>query len=246
MSGPLGSLVKTLMASSAWGSNLAFLKWRVETLNERRISTVSEEYLHEKKYCSSSHSSTILKRWGTGRSRLLFRLVASMPHTSDTESGLWATPTGQDGTRGNQPARPWDTGIPLSQQVVMRMWPTPLEGDATGSRGSKGKDRPNEGGLAKAVKMWPTPRAEDSEQTGGHRGSPDTLTSAARMWPTPKSEPSGPDFARTGREGSGGDDLATAVARMFPTPTAQDAENCGGPSQSERNTPPSTPWRVAP
>ncbi len=86
--------------------------------------------------------------------------------------------------------------------------------------------------------MWPTPRAEDSEQTGGHRGSPDTLTSAARMWPTPKSEPSKPDFARAGREGSGGDDLATAVARMFPTPTVQDAENCGGPSQSERNTPP--------
>lgn len=272
MSGPLGLLVKTLMASSAWGSGLAFLKWRVETLNEQRISTVSEEYLHEKKCCSSSRSSTILKRWGTGRSRLLFRLVASMPRTSDTGSGLWATPTGQDGTRGNQPARPWDTGVPLSQQVVMRMWPTPLEGDATGSRGSKGKDRPNEGGLRKAVKMtptpsasmmtmadmeqarfsgnggkrpsyqevkmWPTPRAEDSEQTGGHRGSPDTLTSAARMWPTPKSEPSKPDFARAGREGSGGDDLATAVARMFPTPTVQDAENCGGPSQSERNTPP--------
>ena len=34
---------------------------------------------------------------------------------------------------------------------------------------------------------WPTPRAEDSEQTGAHRGVPDTLTSATKLagWPTP-------------------------------------------------------------
>lgn len=35
--------------------------------------------------------------------------------------------------------------------------------------------------------LWPTPRSEDSEQTGGHRGSPDTLTAAARMFRTPSS-----------------------------------------------------------
>lgn len=40
------------------------------------------------------------------------------------------------------------------------------------------------------------------------------------MWPAPKGSPIGPDFARAGREGSGGDDLVTAVARnMFPMPT---------------------------
>ena len=35
----------------------------------------------------------------------------------------------------------------------------------------------------------------------------------ARMevWPTPKSSPSGPDYARRNREGSGGDDLATQI-----------------------------------
>jgi hypothetical protein len=42
------------------------------------------------------------------------------------------------------------------------------------------------------------------------------------MWPTVKGSPSGPDFARTNREGSGGDDLATAVARILPTPTPRD------------------------
>jgi len=39
--------------------------------------------------------------------------------------------------------------------------------------------------LTGAVHHWPTPRAEDGEQTGGHRGVPDTLTSAVRLWPTP-------------------------------------------------------------
>ena len=41
---------------------------------------------------------------------------------------------------------------------------------------------------AKAAENWPTPRNEDSEQTGPHRGEPDTLTSAARSWPTPCKE----------------------------------------------------------
>lgn len=65
-----------------------------------------------------------------------------------------------------------------------------------------------------------------------------------RSRPTPKGSPSGPDFARTNREGSGGDDLATRVARgrstpqTWPTVTAQDAKNDGGPSQSQQNTVP--------
>lgn len=39
---------------------------------------------------------------------------------------------------------------------------------------------------------WPTPRAEDSEQTGSHRGNLDTLNSASKAsgWPTPRSNES--------------------------------------------------------
>lgn len=37
-------------------------------------------------------------------------------------------------------------------------------------------------------------------------------------YPTPKGTPSGPDFARASRPGSGGDDLATAIARGASTP----------------------------
>jgi len=83
-------------------------------------------------------------------------------------------------------------------------------------------------GLTQAAQMWPTPTAQDAKNDAGpsqwNRNS-DPLNVAV-MWPTPKSSPSGPDYARDGREASGGDDLATAVAR-WPTPTVGDARNSG-------------------
>ena len=90
------------------------------------------------------------------------------------------------------------------------------------------------------IRMWPTPsgtagegefletlETKDGEpakqyeraynpETGKHVQI--TLNRAVKLWPTPKGSPSGPDFARANREGSGGDDLATAAAR-WPTPT---------------------------
>ena len=57
------------------------------------------------------------------------------------------------------------------------------------------------------------------------RLAPSTLRTDATgcgLWPTPKGEPSGPDFARANREGSGGDDLATRVAKIWRTPRAND------------------------
>lgn len=75
-------------------------------------------------------------------------------------------------------------------------WPTPVAGDGSGGRTSKGRKRPGE-------------------------------VAAQRQWPTPKASPSGPDFARAGREGSGGDDLATSVARQWPTPRASEWKGTG-------------------
>lgn len=37
----------------------------------------------------------------------------------------WVSPTRQDGTRGNLPARPTDTGVPLSQQAILAGWRSP-------------------------------------------------------------------------------------------------------------------------
>jgi hypothetical protein len=95
--------------------------------------------------------------------------------------------------------------------------------------------------IAKRSGAWPTPQAQmpgagpDNSKVAnlltGSRHSfyltqaveaerqvPGIITGSP-MWPTPKASPSGPDFARAGREGSGGDDLVTAIAReTFPTP----------------------------
>ncbi len=77
---------------------------------------------------------------------------------------------------------------------------------------------------------WPTPTTADTRP-----GSANQDRSHLRdevLWPTPKASPSGPDYARAGREDSGGDDLVTAVAR-YSTPTASNRDSAGG-SNSRR------------
>lgn len=83
------------------------------------------------------------------------------------------------------------------------------------------------------VMPLPTPNATEYGSSGNgdggntkSRGRP-SLKGYAGMLPTPKAEPSGPDYARANRKGSGGDDLATAVARMLPTPTRKDGDAAG-------------------
>jgi hypothetical protein len=75
-----------------------------------------------------------------------------------------------------------------------------------------------------ASATWPTPRAEDSEQTGAHRGVADTLTSAAKAasWTTPTATD-----ARRGSAGPRPHDkglpLNQQLASAWPTPDASDA-----------------------
>ncbi len=118
-------------------------------------------------------------------------------------------------------------------------WPTPVVGDATGGRTSKGRHRPDECGLAKAVTSWPTPRCCSGKRSSGanrtefyrrmfptprktdaERGGRGDLLASIRgyptqraHWPTPKASASGPDYAKATRPGAGGDDLVTAIAR---------------------------------
>lgn len=44
----------------------------------------------------------------------------------------WCSPMTQDHSRGNKEARPHDTGVPLSQQVVLAGWPTATSKEAAG------------------------------------------------------------------------------------------------------------------
>lgn len=77
--------------------------------------------------------------------------------------------------------------------------------------------------------LLPTPRSSDS--TGGiedrkARGYGDQLNDIPFLLPTPTSNlgDSGPDYARAGRAGSGGNDLCTTV-HLLPTPCASPSGN---------------------
>lgn len=86
-------------------------------------------------------------------------------------------------------------------------------------RGDRGRDH---------RRLMPTPRASDGTKGGpGQRGSSGDLmlpSAVAQLLPTPeaKNGAAGPDYARAGRIGSGGDDLVTVIAKatehLLPTP----------------------------
>lgn len=52
----------------------------------------------------------------------------------------WCSPTAQDCSRGGLPARPTDTGIPLTQQVATVPWATPQHCDGRGATGPASKN----------------------------------------------------------------------------------------------------------
>lgn len=113
------------------------------------------------------------KRWDMPSGPPICALRASARRTGGRGFSGWATPTAKDEARGNAPARPQDTGIPLSQMVVTG------HGTPT-SRDHKSESTPNQ---ARAMETnsrlsaeamlagYPTPNAMDGGQTsrGGDR-----------------------------------------------------------------------------
>ncbi len=145
---------------------------------------------------------------------------------------VWPTPT-QTGNN-NRKGLSAKSGDGLA--TAAKRYPTPSVMDAAGFCGKpdKGRTGPNSGrtltgkvleteGLGPHTKLWPTPNAGDGtrgpRKPDGKRGLLLTDCAAAggrRKFPTPKGTASGPDYARTNREKSGGDDLATNIARQTP------------------------------
>ncbi len=75
----------------------------------------------------------------------------------------WVSPTAQDHSRGGKPPRPWDTGVPLSQQAVLAGWPTAAARDWKSSASNQhGKNaRP----LNEVARLagWLSPRVSDGK-----------------------------------------------------------------------------------
>jgi len=95
----------------------------------------------------------------------------------------WVSPTAQDHSRGGKPARQWDTGIPLTQQVALASWPTPVANDDNksveahlamkqrmGERDGTGANRTAITSLAVTAKLasWPTPNTSRDHKDGAN------------------------------------------------------------------------------
>ena len=120
-SGPVGLLVRTLVASSRWYSPARRLTWDVSPLCSERISL----YTVSGRNTSSRPSAVILSVKDIPSSRCLFRLVPSVPRTEGTVSGLLPTPIASDfkvrGTGSQQ------KGLPESIREMLLPTPTATE-----------------------------------------------------------------------------------------------------------------------
>ena len=152
---PLGSLAKTLLASSRWYSPAMRLRWDARMTYSRRIT-----FTERSGGSPSTKSARVLSERDIPSSRLLFRLVPSEHPTEEIGYGLLPTPTAQDFKRRGPNSK--QQGLP---EVVRKLLPTPTAIDAGSGRINKSKSpnataRPT---LAAAVKMklLLTPRASD-------------------------------------------------------------------------------------
>ncbi len=164
-------------------------------------------------------------RAGMTRSGTAFPLRPLAPLTAETASGLLHTPTAK-ANQGAPSMRSRDAGSWFREET----WPTPKAREA----GWKVENHyAKDGGPPKVGERV-------YSKDGVHRTwGLQQAVEVRQVWPTPKASPSGPDFARMNREGSGGDDLATAVARTFKTPTAAPFSHGGSGGELHKQVAPS-------
>lgn len=179
-SGPLGSLVKMLLGSSAWSHPARLFEWKAECLTASRTQIIMRRHGYDRRTCCSWNSSETLKGWDTPSNRLLYRLVPSAPATGETESPWWPTPTVADtftwGMKSNQQKPGSMHSVNLSDAV--QMWPTPSASDcgrtainphltANGTVRHIGKNgKQSYARLDAVAAMFPTPIATDWKNRG--------------------------------------------------------------------------------
>lgn len=117
-SGPIGSLVRTLLASSRWYSPARRLKWEVSPLYSERVSL----YLKDGSNMLLKPFAVILNVKDIPSSRYLYRLVPSELPTAGTGYGLLPTVTAQDYKRRGPNSR--QQGLP--EMIHEILLPTPL------------------------------------------------------------------------------------------------------------------------
>lgn len=113
----------------------------------------------------SMEYSLTWKHWDLPSGRRICALRASALRTRAKGFFGWPTPTAQDHSRGGNPPRPTDNGIPLSQMVALVVWSTPRATD-----GSNGGPNQSGGALsADAAGVISTSRISQTESRGALR-----------------------------------------------------------------------------
>lgn len=199
-SGPIGLLVRTLVASSRWYSPVRRLTWDISPLFSERLSL----YTASGRSTSWRPSREILSVKDIPSNRYLFRLVPSVPRTEGTVYGLLPTPMASDfKIRGAGSAQ---KGLPEVIREGLLPTPTAMEihhwqrverwkrqGRVSMHESEDGEKNPN--GLVDFLDFYgllPTPTARD------WKGAP-TLENFERKGKNPQ-QGSLPDFfAQTGR-----------------------------------------------
>ena len=130
--------------------------------------------------------------------------------------------------------------LPTVESDSLSLLSTPIAGDGTGGRTTKGKGRPNESGLRGEVSsILPTPSANDhtgaegptraARRETGETGGP-ALRDLTHLLPTPTAEDGergiGADAARKGPSLRGAV-LSATDPTLLPTPTARDGKGSG-------------------
>lgn len=135
-----------------------------------------QSYLESKLRQKLSMSGSTLymltwKPWVTPSGRSRSRLRASVRRTSEIDCTGWPTPNTNNIKGAYQDIeRPHDTGVPLSQQVVLAGWPTTsvrdYKGGYQGGRVRDGKISTDTLDVAAQLSGWLSPQAIDAQGQG--------------------------------------------------------------------------------
>lgn len=149
-------------------------------------------------------------------------------------------PTPAASRSGNNQSPSPGAAVRPSLDMITDLLPTPSCADGGGGHLTRSGDRGTElllPGVARAYAtgdlLLPTPKTTDykiNDSPGEVSRHSPALGAINHYLPTPAAADSnrGPDFARAGRDGSGGDDLHTFVARMSLLPTHAASDATGG------------------
>lgn len=168
--GPLGSLARTLLGSSAWRSTRCLLTWKVSATPARRLLF--------RLVPSTPHTGgTDVQSWPTPRAndaKKRGKISADPRNGLPGAVALWPTPSASDG--GRTAINPiWTKNGTVRHQnkqggqsfarldQVAAMFPTPKASDYKGSGppGSKSAEHDRRKGNLKGVVMYATPQARD-------------------------------------------------------------------------------------